>query len=64
MIQKLKRLRKQKKLTQVELSNSLHVSSTAVGNWESQRTSVPADIVPRLCEILEISPNELFGWEN
>jgi transcriptional regulator with XRE-family HTH domain len=63
MIQKIKRLRKQKKLTQIELSKALHVASTLVGNWESQRTSVPAEIVPKLCEVLETTPNELFGWE-
>lgn len=63
MLKKIKRLRKQKKLTQIELSNILNVASTSIGNWESKRTAMPAEIVPRLCQVLETTPNELFGWE-
>lgn len=63
MIQKIKYARKRKRLTQIELSIKLGISPTSVGNWEGNRTTMPAEIVPLLCKELEISPNELFGWE-
>ena len=63
MLHKLKWTRKKRRLSQIELSNLLGVGSTSIGNWESNRTTMPAEIVPKICKELGISPNELFGWE-
>ncbi len=63
MLTKLKRLRKEKRLTQIELSEKIGTPYYCVSNWESGRTTMPAEIVPRLCQVLETTPNELFGWE-
>ena len=62
MLEKIKYHRKRQKLTQIQLSQALGVSNTLVGNWEGRRTSISAEIVPKLCQVLEITPNELFGF--
>ena len=56
--------RKQKGLTQTQLADMLGVSNKAVSKWETAR-SLPdyATILP-LCNILEISVNELFLGES
>lgn len=64
MLEKIKYHRKRQKLTQIQLSQALGVSDTLVGNWEGKRTAMPAEIVPKLCQILEITPNELFGFNS
>lgn len=63
MLHKLKWTRKRKNLTQIELSQLIGVPSTSIGNWEGNRTTMPAEVVPKICKELGISPNELFGWE-
>lgn len=62
MLKTIRYYRKQKRMTQVQLSRELGVADTLVSNWEGQRTTMPAEIVPKLCQVLEITPNELFGF--
>ena len=57
----IRKIRKEKNLTQEELAEQLHVTSQAVSKWENE-TGLPdiTQIVP-LCRVLEISADELFG---
>ena len=57
----IRKVRKEKNLTQEELAEQLYVTSQAVSKWENE-TSLPdiSQIVP-LCRVLEISADELFG---
>ncbi len=57
-----KTIKEEKKLTQVELANKIGIAPASVNKW--MNGGAPAvDKLPLLCQILEISPNELFGYE-
>ena len=55
--------RKVKKITQEDLAEMLDISDRAVGKWERGLCFPSVDKISRLCEILEISVNELFCGE-
>lgn len=57
----IRKIRKEKNLTQEELAEQLYVTSQAVSKWENE-TGLPdiTQIVP-LCRVLGISADELFG---
>lgn len=53
--------RKDKGLTQAQLAQLLHVSDKAVSRWETGRGLPDAALMLPLCEILDISVNELLS---
>ena len=55
--------RKEKKLTQRELAELLGVSDRTVGNWECARNMPDLSLFKPLCEILDITLNELICGE-
>ena len=58
----IKTIKEEKKLTQADLAERMGIAPASVNKWMSGGT--PAiDKLPQLCEILEITPNELFGYE-
>ncbi len=56
-------LRKEKGLTQAQLSEKLGITDRAVSKWETGRSMPDASIMLELCEILGISVNELLSGE-
>lgn len=58
----LKKLRKEKKITQGELSSLIGVDIKTVGNWERSETMMSIEQLCRCCEILGSTPNEMTGW--
>lgn len=57
----LKKLRKQKGLTQEELASQLHVVRQTVSKWEKGVSVPDADTVSRLAEIFEVNVCDLLG---
>lgn len=57
------KIRHEKNLTQQELANKLGVTDRAISNWENGRRLPDYSIIIELCNILEISLNELFAGE-
>ena len=57
----LKTLRKNKGLSQEELSIKLHVVRQTVSKWESGLSVPDAEMLIRISEILETSVNEILG---
>ena len=58
----VKTIKEEKRLTQADLAERIGISPASVNKWMSGGT--PAiDKLPQLCEILKITPNELFGYE-
>ena len=57
------KVRKEKNLTQLELAEKLGVSDRTVGNWERARNMPDLSLFKPLCEILDISLNELISGE-
>ena len=55
--------RKRKNLTQLQLADMLHITDRAVSKWETGRALPDSSIMIRLCEILEISVNDLLNGE-
>lgn len=57
-----KLLKEDKVMTQAELANKLGISAVAVNKWLNGG-SIESNKIPQLCEALNISPNELFGFK-
>ena len=55
--------RKKKNLTQVQLAEKLNITNRAISKWETGKTMPDSDIMLGLCDILEISVNELLCGE-
>lgn len=59
----LRRIRKEKKITQEQLAEFVGVSPQAVSKWEMN--SFPdASLLPKIAEKLEVSIDELFGLKS
>ena len=56
----LKRLRRQKGLTQEELADKLHVTRQAVSNWERNQNLPELEVLLAAAEALEVSMDELL----
>lgn len=57
---KIKKYRKQQGLNQQQLAELLGVTNRAVSNWESGANGVDIELIPEICKILKIGPNEFF----
>ena len=57
------KIRKEKNMTQQELANKLSVTDRAVSHWENGRSLPDVSLFKPLCEILDISVNELICGE-
>lgn len=57
------KLRKDKKMTQQELADKLCVTDRAVSHWENGRSIPDISLFKPLCEIFDISVNELISGE-
>ncbi|MBQ8762209.1 MAG: helix-turn-helix domain-containing protein [Clostridia bacterium] len=55
--------RKAKKLTQAKLAEKLFVSEKTISKWENGHGIPDTNSLPKLCEIFEISLNELLNGE-
>ena len=59
----IQKQRKEKKITQQELADQLHVTDRAISNWENGRRMPDVSFYKPLCEILGITINELILGE-
>ena len=57
----IKRLRREKGITQEQLAEYLGISSRAISQWECDRTSPDITLLPALCHIFNVSSDELLG---
>lgn len=55
--------RKEKKLTQIKLAEKLGVTDKSISNWENGRNMPDLSLFKPLCEILDISINDLISGE-
>ena len=54
--------RKRKKLTQLQLAECVDVDRSHISAIELGKVGVSFDVIFRLCDVLEISPKELFDF--
>ena len=55
--------REQKKIEQKELAEKVGIKSNAVSNWENGRTRPDIALLPKICEVLGVSLDELFDMK-
>ena len=60
---KIKSARTEKNMTQMDLADALGISYQAVSNWERGNSMPDISKLPELCQILEISMDDLIGNE-
>lgn len=53
--------RKRAKITQKELAAALGVTPGAVSNWENGNNSIDIDTLFKMCDLLGVSINEMYG---
>lgn len=61
--EKLSAARKAKGFSQEELAAKIEVSRQAISKWETCSAQPETANIIKLCEVLEVSPNELFGFD-
>lgn len=57
----IKELRKNKRMTQKELADVLHVSQQTIGSWETERAIPGADTLEQLADYFDVSTDYLLG---
>lgn len=60
----IQQFRRQKKMTQKELAKQLGVNNSAVSNWETGVNSIDIDTLFKVCKILGVTANDMYGWDN
>lgn len=59
----ISKCRKDKKMTQQELAGKLGVTDRAISHWENGRSMPDVSLFKSICEVLNISVNELISGE-
>lgn len=54
--------RKRKRLTQMQLAELVEIDRSHISAIELGRVGVSFDVIFRICEVLEVSPKELFDF--
>ena len=54
--------RKRKRLTQLQLAELVDINRSHISAIELGNVGVSLDVIFRLCEVLEITPKELFDF--
>ena len=57
------KLNKEHVIARKDLASRLDITTTAVGKW-LKGGSIAMEKIPELCRCLEITPNELFGFDD
>ena len=57
----IRRIRRQRDLTQENLADYLNVTVSAVSQWESGRTTPDISLLPALCSVLDTTSDALLG---
>ena len=50
----------ERKITQIELSQSTGISQSTISDWKRKGTNPAADKIMKICKILDVTPEELL----
>lgn len=50
-------------IKQSQLADLLGKSKNTISNWERGDNDPDPDTIEKICKILNVTPNQLFGWE-
>ena len=56
--------RKRKKLTQLQLAELVDIDRSHISGIELGNVGVAFDVIFRLCEVLDVSPKDLFDFRD
>lgn len=56
--------RKRKRLTQMQLAEQVDIDRSHISAIELGNVGVSFDVIFKMCEVLEITPKELFDFRN
>lgn len=59
----IRNLRIMRGLSQSQLGLMLHKSTNSISNWEKGTTSPDVDMLESICKALQVTPNQLYGWD-
>lgn len=59
----IRNFRKFRQMSQKRLGEALNKSTNVVSNWENGIHSPDLDTIEQLCKVLNVTPNQIFGWE-
>lgn len=59
----IRKFRELRRLTQKDFSDRLKKSRNVISNWERGENAPDPDTIEQICRILDVTPNQLFGWE-
>ena len=59
----IKKFRIFRKMTQVELGEAVNRSKNVVSNWERGDNTPDLDTLEKICRVLDVTPNMMFGWD-
>lgn len=63
--ERIKKLRKQADMNQIDLATKIEVSKQTLYKYENGIISnIPSDKIERISEIFHVSPSYLMGWES
>ena len=61
---RISKFRKEKRMTQEDLANTMGVSSQAVSKWENDASCPDISLLPRLARVLGVTTDELLTGKN
>lgn len=61
--ERISKIRKEKELTQLELSTKIGIKRALLSEYETGRTRIFGDMIIRIAIALEVTPNQLMGFE-
>lgn len=59
----IRKFRELRKMTQKNFAEQLNKSRNVISNWERGENSPDPDTIEHICNILSVTPNQIFGWE-
>lgn len=62
--ERLKKVRKEKKLTQKELASKIGAAHNSISNWENNQNMPDPETIQHLCWALDVQPNYFFGADS
>ncbi|MCI9407476.1 MAG: helix-turn-helix transcriptional regulator [Clostridia bacterium] len=62
--QKIRELRQEKNLTQLQLAEMLDTTASTVGKYEREFLQPNVDMITKLCKIFDVSADYLLGLKD
>ena len=62
--ERIKNFRLMRGMSQADVAKLVNRSQNVVSNWEKGTNNPDVEIVGQLCEIFQITPNMMYGWDN